>query len=49
MLATGGANVVINHKHTADPAGKVADGIEAPGGTAAAVVADVTAGPEYRP
>jgi len=47
-LATAGANVVINHNHTPDLAAEVAAGIEAHGGTAAAIAADVTSRAEYQ-
>jgi NAD(P)-dependent dehydrogenase (short-subunit alcohol dehydrogenase family) len=45
-LAAAGANLVINHNHTPDPARKVAAGIEAAGGTAVAVATDVTSRPD---
>lgn len=48
MLAAADANVVINHNHTPDLAGKVAADIEAAGGTAVAIAADVTRRAEYQ-
>jgi 3-oxoacyl-[acyl-carrier protein] reductase len=48
VLATAGAKVVINHNHTPDLAGTVAAGIEAAGGTAVAIAADVTSRAEYQ-
>jgi NAD(P)-dependent dehydrogenase (short-subunit alcohol dehydrogenase family) len=41
-LAGAGANVVINHNHVPEPAGKVAAEITAAGGTAIADAADVS-------
>ena len=46
--AAAGANVVINHNHTPDLAGTVVAGIEAAGGTAVAIAADVTSRAEYQ-
>ena len=47
-LAAAGANIVINHNHTPDLAGTVVPGIEAAGGTAVAIAADVTSRAEYQ-
>jgi len=47
-LAAAGANVVINHNHMPEPAGKVAAEITAAGGTAIAAAADVSNRAEYQ-
>jgi 3-oxoacyl-[acyl-carrier protein] reductase len=47
-LATAGARVVINHPHTPELAAKVVAGIDADGGTALAIAADVSSKEEYR-
>jgi len=46
-LAAAGARVVVNHNHTPEPAEKVVAGIEATGGTAIAVAADISSRAEY--
>ncbi len=47
-LAAGGARVVINHPHAPELAGKVVAGIEAAGGTALAIAADISDRAEYQ-
>lgn len=47
-LAAAGANVVINHDHMPEPAGKVAAEITAAGGTAITAAADVSNRAEYQ-
>ena len=47
-LAAGGARVVINHPHTPGLAGEVVAGIEAAGGTALAIAADISNRAEYQ-
>jgi 3-oxoacyl-[acyl-carrier protein] reductase len=47
-LAASGANVVINHNHTPQPAEKAVAGITASGGSALAVAADVSSRAEYQ-
>jgi 3-oxoacyl-[acyl-carrier protein] reductase len=47
-LAAGGARVVINHPHAPELAGKVVAGIEAAGGTALAIAADISNRAEYQ-
>ena len=47
-LAAGGARVLVNHNHTAEPAENVVAGIETAGGTAMAVAADVSSRAEYQ-
>jgi len=47
-LAAAGATVVVNHNHTGEAADKVVAEIEAAGGTAAAIAADVSSGTEYQ-
>ena len=47
-LAASGAQVLVNHNHTPEPADEVVAGIEAAGGTAMAVPADVSSGAEYQ-
>ena len=47
-LAAVGARVVVNHNHTPESAEKVAVAINAAGGTAMALAADVSSRAEYR-
>ncbi len=47
-LAEAGARVVVNHPHTPEPAAKVVAEIEAAGGSAHAVAADVSKRDEYQ-
>ena len=47
-LAAGGARVAINHPHTPELAGKVVAGIEASGGSALALAADISIRAEYQ-
>jgi 3-oxoacyl-[acyl-carrier protein] reductase len=47
-LAASGANVVINHNHTPEPAEKAVGDITASGGSALAVAADVSSRAEYQ-
>jgi 3-oxoacyl-[acyl-carrier protein] reductase len=47
-LAAAGARVVINHPHTPELAEKVIAGIEAAGGTALAIAADISRRDEYQ-
>jgi 3-oxoacyl-[acyl-carrier protein] reductase len=47
-LAAGGARVVVNHPHTPEPAAAVVADIEAAGGSALAVAADVSDRAEYQ-
>jgi 3-oxoacyl-[acyl-carrier protein] reductase len=47
-LARDGAAVVVNHNHTGEAAAKVVAEIEADGGTAMAVAADVSSAAEYQ-
>jgi 3-oxoacyl-[acyl-carrier protein] reductase len=47
-LAEAGARVVVNHPHTPEPAAKVVADIEAAGGTAVAIAADVRERAEYQ-
>jgi 3-oxoacyl-[acyl-carrier protein] reductase len=47
-LAADGARVLVNHNHTAEPAEKVVAGIQAGGGAAMAVAADVSSRAEYQ-
>jgi len=47
-LAASGARVVINHPHTPELADKVVAGIEASGGQALAIAADISSRSEYR-
>ena len=47
-LAAAGANVVINHNHTPELAGKVVAEITAAGGAAIAAAADISVRAEYR-
>jgi 3-oxoacyl-[acyl-carrier protein] reductase len=48
VLAAGGARVAINHPHTPELAGKVVAGIEASGGSALALAADISIRAEYQ-
>ena len=47
-LAAAGARVVVNHNHTPEPAEKVVADINAAGGTAIAVAADISRRAEYQ-
>ena len=47
-LAAHGAQVAVNHDHTPEPAEKVVAGIQAAGGSAMAVAADVSSRAEYQ-
>lgn len=47
-LAAAGARVVVNHNHTPEAAGKTVARIEAGGGTALAIAADVSSPDEYQ-
>lgn len=47
-LAAAGATVVVNHNHTPEPAQKVAADIQAAGGTAIAIAADISNRTEYQ-
>ena len=47
-LAAAGARVVVNHPHTPELAGQVVTGIEAAGGQALAISADISRRPEYQ-
>ena len=47
-LAEAGARVVVNHPHTPEPAAKAVADIEAAGGTAVAIAADVRERAEYQ-
>jgi 3-oxoacyl-[acyl-carrier protein] reductase len=47
-LAAAGARVVVNHPHTPEQAGQVVTGIEAAGGQALAISADISRRPEYQ-
>ena len=47
-LAAAGARVVVNHNHTPEPAEKVVADINAAGGTAIAVAADISSRAEYQ-
>ena len=47
-LAAAGARVVVNHNHTPESAEKVAVAINAAGGTAMALAADVSSRAEYQ-
>jgi 3-oxoacyl-[acyl-carrier protein] reductase len=47
-LAEAGARVVVNHPHTPEPASKVVADIEAAGGTAVAIAADVRERAEFQ-
>src|SRR6516225_12384571 len=47
-LAAAGATVVVNHNHTSEAADKVVAEIQAAGGTAAAIAADVSSRTEYQ-
>lgn len=47
-LAAGGARVLVNHNYTAEPAEKVVADIEAAGGAAMAVAADVSSRAQYQ-
>jgi 3-oxoacyl-[acyl-carrier protein] reductase len=47
-LAAAGAAVVVNHNHTPEPADTVVAGIEAAGGSALALAADISSRAEYQ-